>query len=215
MGHVYGPLQYEVIYTQLLHKYNIREPVSSPRDAILIKDSLVDLYRISLTRPVPSRVPIYTVISLYVQHFVSDEDPNGYTRISVLVWLNFTRYRVRSAEYAVQLKRRRRRCRESNINTSILPLLQPQPQQQSLQSHSFHSSNLLAVFRLYFLQTKCSSLPSSPSSRPWWSASLSLPPTCCRSAPLARLALLAAMKLALPAAPLTYECFLLKRIYEV
>lgn len=84
-GHVYGPLQYEEIYTQHLHKYNRREPVSSPRDVILIKDSLVDVYRVSLTRPVSSRVPMYTVISLYIQHFVSDEDPNGYTRISVLV----------------------------------------------------------------------------------------------------------------------------------
>ena len=49
------------------------------------KDSLVDLHRVSLTRPISSRVPIYTVISFYIQHFVSNEDPNGYTRISVLV----------------------------------------------------------------------------------------------------------------------------------
>lgn len=55
-----------MVHYRTRYKYNSREPVSSPRDVILIKDSLVDLYRVPLTRPVSSRVPIYTVISLSI-----------------------------------------------------------------------------------------------------------------------------------------------------
>lgn len=74
-----------MVHYSTRYKYNSREPVSSPRDVILIKlasgfiSGSVDT---SSLFPCPN---LYSDQPLYIQHFVSDEDPNGYTRISVLV----------------------------------------------------------------------------------------------------------------------------------